>query len=63
VPFEDRGRLTAEYLAAACFCGPPPTWPAPRRRLAWAAWRAVSVSLLRNSFSRQAGSRDGFDSN
>jgi hypothetical protein len=32
VPFEDRGRLTDEYLAAACSPTPPPTWPPPFRR-------------------------------
>jgi hypothetical protein len=40
VPFEDRGRLMAEYLAGAC-SPTPPTWPP--RRSAWATWRAVSV--------------------
>ena len=38
LPFEDRGRLTDEYLAPACSPEPQPTWPAPPpfRRSAWA---------------------------
>jgi hypothetical protein len=46
VPFEVRGRLTDECLAAACSPGPPQTWPTPPpcRRSAWATSRAVSAA-------------------
>jgi hypothetical protein len=50
VPFEDRGRLMDEYLAAACSPGPPPTWPPPCRRSAW-PHRAVLLSEVHDSFN------------
>src|SRR5262249_19026598 len=61
MPFEDRGRLTDEYLDAACSPAPSPTWPPPYRRSALPSWASLlrdDKSTTRSTPERNAQNRE-----